>query len=142
MATAGYPIKVYAKASNAAPSAGDEIDGLNDASYEELIDLLETTSFKSGSAAPWKVRIAGLNDGSISLNGDYVATDAPQVLIKTSKRSGADIWITVQFAPGASAGSKGFQAQCKVEKFGVKDSIAGKTEFSSSFKFTGAVTDV
>ena len=142
MATPGYPIKVYAKSTNAAPGAPDEIKGLNDATYDELIDLLETTSFMSGSASPWKVRIGGLNDLSIDGAGDYEAADAPQILLKTSKRSGASVWITVHFAPSASAGQKGFQVECKVEKFTVKDGVGGKTEFSFSAKATAAPTDV
>jgi hypothetical protein len=142
MATPGYPIKVYAKSSNSAPGAGDEVDGLNDATYDELADLLETTDFKSGSASAWKTRITGLNDGSIDLAGDYEAADAPQILLKTSKRSGASVWITIHFAPSASSGQKGFQVECKVEKFTVKDGVGGKTEFSASLKFTAAPVDV
>lgn len=142
MALPGYPIKVYAKNVVTAPSAGDEVDGLNDATYDEMVDLFEITDFKAGSASAWKLRLAGLNDGSIELAGDYEPADAPQILLKTSKRSGADIWITIHFNPSGSASQKGFQVRCKVEKFNVKDSVGGKTEFSASLKFTEAPADV
>jgi len=143
MATAGYPIKVYAKASSSTPGSGDEIDGLNDATYDELADLLEVTDFKGASSAAWKQRITGLNDGSIELAGDFEAADAPQALLRSSKRSGAAVWISIYFNPSAGVGVfKGYQVQCLVEKFTVKDGVGGKTEFNASLKFTGAPTDV
>lgn len=143
MALPGYPIKVYAKASNAVAVSGDEIKGLNDATYDEQMDLLETTSFMGASASAWKTRISSLNDGSIDLAGDFEPLDAPQILLRTSKRSGASVWISVYFNPTAGTGVfLGYRVECKVEKFNVKDGVGGKTEFSASLKFTAAPTDV
>src|SRR4051812_46813674 len=101
MALPGYPIKVYAKASNATPISGDEVDGMNDATFNEMIELLETTDFKSGGAAAWKTRIGGLNDGDINLAGDFEASDAPQQLMRSSKRTGTTVWISIYFNPTA-----------------------------------------
>lgn len=143
MATAGYPIKVYAKSSSSAPSGGDEVKGLNDATYDELADLFEITSFMSGSASPWKVRLTGLNDGAVELAGDFEAADAPQALLRSSKRSGASVWMSIYFNPSAGVGVfKGYQVECKVEKFTVKDAVGGKTEFTTSLKFNAAPTDI
>lgn len=142
MAKAGYNIKVYAKSTNSAPGGADELDGLDDATYEELADLLETTDFKGASVSPWKTRILGLQDGSVELSGAYEAADAPQQLLRTSKRSGASVWITVHFDPSASSGFKGFQVECKVAKFSAKDSVGGRTDFACSLQFTAAPVDV
>lgn len=143
MALPGYPIKVYAKASSATAVAGDEIKGLNDATYDELIDLLETTSFMSASASAYKNRIGGLNDIDVSLAGDFEPLDAPQILLRTSKRSGASVWISIYFNPTAGTGVfLGYKVECKVEKFGVKDGVGGKTEFSASLKGNAAPVDV
>lgn len=141
-AVAGRTIKVYAKSTNAAAVSGDEIDGLNDAAYNELAELLETTDFKGASASGWKTRLAGLQDGTINLSGDYESADAPQTLLRTSKRSGADCYITIHFNPTASAGSKGFQVPCIIESYEVKSATGSKVEISISAVFNGAVTDV
>jgi predicted secreted protein len=143
MALPGYPIKVYAKASNAAVAGSDEIAGLNDATYDEMADLFDVTSFKTASASAWRARLTGLNDGSIDLSGDFEPADAPQALLRSSKRSGASVWLSIYFNPSAGASVfKGYQVECKVEKFNVKDSVSGKTEFSASLKFTAAPVDV
>lgn len=142
MALPGYPIKVYAKASNTDPSSSDEVAGLNDATHDEMIDLFDTTSFKSASASAWRDRIAGLNDGSIEIAGDFEPADAPQRLLQTSKRTGASVWLTIDFNPSAATGVyKGFKVECLVEKFNVKNSVGGKTEFSASLKFIAAPSE-
>jgi hypothetical protein len=143
MAVPGYKTKLYARSDNTTAGSSDEIDGLNDGTYEELAELLESTNFKGASATPWKARIVGLQDGSIALAGDYIAASAPMILLKTSKRSGADVFITFLVDPTASAGSQGFRVPCKVSKFTLKDTTGGKTEFSCDLSFNGvAPTDV
>jgi hypothetical protein len=53
------------------------------------------------------------------------------------------VWISIYFNPSAGVGVfKGYQVECKVEKFTVKDSVGGKTEFSCALKFTGAPATV
>jgi hypothetical protein len=142
MAVPGYKTKIYARSDNTAAGAPDEIDGLNDASYEEIAELLEATNFKGASASAWKTRIVGLGDGTVHLAGDYIAANAPMILLKTSKRSGADVFITIQVDPSAGSTLKGFQVPCKVGKFVLKDTTGGKTEFSCELSFNGAPTDV
>lgn len=142
MALPGYAIKVYAKSSSTDPGSSDEVAGLNDATHDEMIDLFDITSFKSASASAWRARLAGLNDGSFELAGDLEAADAPQILLRTSKRTGASVWLTIDFNPSAGSGIyMGLKVECKVEKYTVKDAVGGKTEFSASLKFTAAPTD-
>jgi predicted secreted protein len=140
MSVAAHTIKVYTKATSATPGAGDEIDGINDTTYNELVALLETTDIKDSSG--WRTRMAGLADSKVSLAGDYESGDAPQALLRSSKRSGATVYITIHFDPNASTGLKGVQVPMLVESFDVKDSLDGKSAFSASLAGNGAVVDV
>lgn len=136
MALAGHPCVISAKSSSPMPSAGDEIDGINNVSYSPNVDLLDVTDFKDTTG--FKLKLAGLKDGSISLSGDFEAADAPQALLRTSWSSGASVWITCIFDPNASTGSKGFKVECKVESWEVTTAVDGKVEFSCSLQFTAA----
>lgn len=133
-----HPVLVYAKSVVTAPSGSDEIDGINSVTYSPSVDLLDVTDFKDTSGA--KLKMAALQDGSISLSGDLELADAPQALLRSSMASGASVWITFHFNPSASAGSKGFQVECKVESFDISASVDGKNEFSASLQFTGVPT--
>ena len=136
MALPSHPAVVYAKSTNAAPSGSDEIDGLNSVGYSPSVDLLDVTDFKDTTGA--KLKMAALSDGSISLSGDLEIGDAPQALLRSSMLTGASVWITIHFNPSGSAGSKGFQVECKVESYDINASVDGKNEFSASLQFTGA----
>lgn len=131
-----HPVVVYAKASNSAAVSGDELDGINSVTYSPSVDLLDVTDFKDTTGA--KLKLAALQDGSISLDGDLEMADAPQALLRSSLVSGASVWMTIHFAPSGSAGSKGFQVECKVESFEIGAAVADKNTFSCSLQFTGA----
>ena len=79
MALAGHPLAFSVSSDD---SAYSEVDGINDANWEYVRDLLETTDFKDTSGA--KTRIAGLSDGSIEVSGDYESADTGQALIRSS----------------------------------------------------------
>lgn len=136
MALAGAPVVVYLKATNAAAVAGDEVNGLNNVGYSPTVDLLDVTDFQDTSG--FKLKLAGLKDGSVSISGDYEPSDAPQGLVPSSWSSGASVWATLHFNPSGSAGTKGFQVECKVESFEITAGVDGKVEFSASLSFTGA----
>ena len=136
MALAGAPVVVYLKATNAAAVAGDEVNGLNNVGYSPTVDLLDVTDFQDTSG--FKLKLAGLKDGSVSISGDYEPSDAPQQLVPSSWSSGASVWATLHFNPSGSAGTKGFQVECKVESFEITAGVDGKVEFSASLSFTGA----
>lgn len=142
MTVAAHKIRVYAKASSASVVSGDLVDGINDASYEEMATMLDSTDFKSASSATWKTKLKGLDDGKIDISGDFESSDAPQVLIRSSRRSGADVYITVLVDPSATSGSQGFKVPCQVENYSAKGGVDGKVEVSYSLVFNGAPTDV
>lgn len=136
-------IKVYVRSDATAPGASDEIDGIDDATYNELVALAETTDFKASSASGWKTRIATIGDSNISLSGQMEAADAPQQLLRSSKRSGATVYLTIHWDPSASAGYKGVRVPMLVESYEVKDSgVEGVSEYSTSLQGNGAPTDV
>lgn len=136
MALAGHPVVVYAKATSASPSAGDEVDGINNVTYSPSLDLLDVTDFKDSTGA--KLKLGGLKDGSISLSGDLEMTDAPQALLRTAAGDGSSVWMSCYFNPSGSTGQKGFKVECKVESFEITAAVDGKVEFSASLQFTGA----
>lgn len=136
MALAAHPVVVYAKNAVTAPSGTDEVDGINSVTYSPSLDLLDVTDFKDSTGA--KLKLGGLKDGSISLSGDLEMADAPQALLRTAAGDGSSVWLTLHFNPGGSAGSKGFQVECKIESFEISASVDGKVEFSASASFTGA----
>lgn len=134
-AVAAHTFQVYAK-STAGAAAGDELDGINDVSISSSKTMLETTDFKDTTGA--RTRMAGLEDASISLSGDYESADAPQLLLRSSFDSGATVYVTILVDPSASAGSQGYRFPCIVESYESKGSVDGKAEFSVSLVMNGA----
>lgn len=140
MALAAHPVVVYAKSTSSTAVGADEVDGINSVTYSPSLDLLDVTDFKDTTGT--KLKLGGLKDGSVSLSGDLEMADAPQTLIRTAASDGSSVWMTMHFNPSGSAGSKGFNVECKVESFEISASVDGKVEFSASLQFTGAVTAV
>lgn len=136
MPLAGHPTVIYCKATNATPVAGDEVNGLKSITYSPKLNLIDVTDFMDTTGNVLK--IGALKDGSISVSGDFEPTDAPQVLLRTAATDGSSVWMTQHFNPSGTAGTKGYQVECKVSGFEIKDEVAGVIEFSASLEFTGA----
>jgi predicted secreted protein len=128
MAKAGYLEEVYVRTDTTAPSASDKIDGILEFNLVRSSDMLETTDFKNGTG--YKERIQGLKDTSIDMSGHYEASDTIQALLRTAYSGGSDVYVTIYVDPAASAGSKGFRTQCKVESYESKGSVNGTADFS------------
>ncbi len=135
MANVAHTAKVYVKASAASVISGDELDGINDFSASSSKTILDITDFKDTSGA--KAKLAGLEDGSFSISGDFEAADAPQMLVRSSFDSGAAIWLTILFD-----GTAGYKYACLVENYEVKGGVDGKLEWSASLTMNGAKTAV
>jgi predicted secreted protein len=136
MAVAAHPVKVYVKASAAAPSGSDEVAGIKSCTLNQSADLLDVTTFKDTSG--WRQKLLGLLDGSVEMSGHAEFADAPQSLIRSSMLSGASIWVQVEFNPSGSAGQKGFQVECKVASANHASELDGTSDFDASFQFTAA----
>lgn len=91
MSIAAHARKLYVKATNVAPVAGDELDGAKDFSFSTSRDVLDTTNFKGGDT---KTKLLGLKDGSGSIGGDWKPTDAIQTILRAAHDSGATVYVT------------------------------------------------
>lgn len=131
---AAHAIAVLVKAADSGWGSSDELDGINSAQLKSTRDLLEATDFKDTSAC--RKRIAGLKDGTIEMSGDYEAADAPQDLLRSSKESGADIYVWIKWD-----GTAGHKVACLVESFDIGGTFDGKVQFSCSLVFNGAVSE-
>ncbi len=118
---------------NTIPGAGGAvtITGMNDASFSLNGDLLDTTSFDGGA---FKTRIHGLREFSVSLSGDWEATDAAYGLIKANFMDSASdpLHVRVLFDPSAPATAQGYECQVLCESFEISGSVDGKVEVSFS----------
>lgn len=133
---AAHGIKVYATATDVAPVAADEIDGVKDATMNAARTVLDTTDFKDATGA--KTKILGLFDGGFSISGDYEEGDAPATLLTNAALSGATVFI--HFRPGG--GATGFKLGCKVESFEVGGAVDDLVSQSWTLTSTGALTVV
>lgn len=91
MSTAAHTRKLYVKTTNAAPSAGDELDGGKDFSFTSNRDVLDTTDFKDGDN---RTKMLGLKDGSGSIGGDWLPSDTIQTILRTAHGDGSTVYVT------------------------------------------------
>ena len=140
MTVAAHPAKIYFKATSGTPTGSDEVDGINDFSAQSSKTMLDTTDFKDTSGV--KTKMAGLEDGSFSISGDYESGDTVQVLLRSTFDAGATAYLTIEFDPTASAGSRGYKYPVILESYDARGSADGKAEFSCSMSINGAKTAI
>lgn len=125
MALAGHGIVINIDSST--PGTADvEIDGLKSASYAPTNDLLDVTDFADGNA---RERIQGLEDGTITLSGDY-ETSAGQAYLRSQHAAGGDVTIQILWN-----GSAGHEVACKVADYEISADVDGLVEFSCNLQF-------
>lgn len=135
MAKASHPNFIAVKSTSAAAVAGDEISSKS-VSFDPKTELLDITDFKDTSGC--RIKLAGLRDGSASIDGDWDYSLAPHALLWSSWVSGSSIWLTAHYDPSASAGSKGFNVECLVESLSIKGDVGSTNTFSCSLAFRAA----
>ncbi len=108
-------------------STGAKILGTDNSTFTKLCELLDITEFGDS----YKSRLAGLLDSSISISGNYYASDTTgqDVLVP-----GASVYVGVY--PSGS-GVAGTQIPAIVENYEVSAEVAGKQTFSASLLATG-----
>ena len=116
-------------------SSYSEVDGINDASFDPVREVLETTDFKDTTGA--RTRMLGLFDTGIEVSGDYESADTGQALIRSSFTSGATIYAKFLWN-----GSTGHKVACVVSAWSIKAGVDGKVEFSVTLQGTGAISSV
>lgn len=132
MATAAHNAVLRIGAS-ATPT--DDVDGANDATFNRLADLLDTTDFEDTSN--FRTRIQGLKDANFSISGDYVAGDTAQTAVRTAYNNGTTVFV--RWLPD---GTNGFELECHVESESLSGSVDGKAEFSWTLQGTGSISAV
>ena len=139
MATAAHNTEIYLH--TVAGAGGSLITGMNDTSFSLNGDLLDTTSFDGGA---FKTRIHGLREFSVSISGDWAATDPAYALIKSNFMTSASnlLFVRVLFDPAAIATAKGYECQVLCESLEISGSVDGKVEVSFSLSSISDVTFV
>lgn len=138
MALAGYAVILYAKASASSVVSGDELDGVKSVDYSPTLSVLDITDFKDTGNA--RAKLATLRDGSISISGDCIMSDAPQGVLRTAATDGTSVWISLEVDPAGASNSKGFKVECKVASYKISASVEGIIAFSCDLQFTAAPT--
>lgn len=129
--TAGYLSTVYVVAigGGVPPTA---VGGCKSISDEDGYTLLDTTAF--GGTGD-KTSILGLRGRSITLNCDYVAADAGQVILRAAARAGCVLKILHD-------GTNGFYCNVQVEKKPLKTDPNGLVSQDFTLSSNGAQTAV
>lgn len=131
MATAAHTRKIYVRSDTTAPSGSDEVDGAIDFQWKSSKTILDTTDFKDTSGA--KTKIAGLEDGSGSIGGDWEQSDAPQAALRTAFDAGSVVYVT-----DLKDGTNGYTYPCLVEGIDESGAVDGKNEVTYNLTQTGA----
>lgn len=128
-ATAANAKKVYAKASAAAPSSGDEILGVLDVKVSRSRAAADITAYSDGI---YHVRLPTLIDVSISMSGVENYSDTPQGLIRSYFLSGATLYITV-----LDDGTNGYTYPTLVTAYEPSGAVGDAAQFSATFELNG-----
>lgn len=118
---------VYIHTAQMTGSTGHKINGVNDATYNRLCEIVEITQFGDD----YKRRMGGVKDSDVSISGLFDPVDTNgQVLLEP----GDDIWIGIYPQGGTVAGK---QIPMICENFEWKADIS-KQAFSSKLSGNGA----
>ncbi len=83
------------------------------------------------------VRLQGIKDATISMEGNYEADATGQGVIRTALSADSDLFA--QFLPD---GTTGFRWQVKPSKYEIGGAVGDKVSVSIEFECSGAVTAV
>lgn len=112
---------------------GTDISGYCDSkSLDRARDTLDVTAFGDADYA----YIAGLKSASIPMSGAWDPTLDGVI-------HGADDGATVAFVFGPEGNDSGdvqYSGNCFFENYSISNSVSGRTEWSATFKTTGAIT--
>ena len=113
----------------------NELDGIKSFSVSNDNELLDETDFADTSG--FRKRFQGLQDGTISISGDYEPSDTAQAAIRAAKTAGTTVTIELLYD-----GTSGDSVVCHVENFQINAEVGGIVEFSASLVFNAAPTTV
>jgi predicted secreted protein len=120
MALAGHAAKITCADTDA---SGDEIDGIKNVEWSVNGEMLDTTDLMDTTTV--HTRILGLRDLTVTLSGDYEASDTGQARLVTNFAAGTTTWM--RWLPNGSAG---FKASFKIQDYSISAAFDGTVEFS------------
>lgn len=123
MALAGHAAKITCADSDV---AGDEIDGIKNVEFSVNGNMLDTTDFMDTTAV--HTRILGLRDLTITMSGDYEASDTGQARLRTNFAAGTTTWV--RWLPNGSAG---FKMSGLIQDYKISAGVDGLVEFSCTY---------
>ncbi len=135
MASAAHSALVV-KVSTTSGGTYYEIDGLDSASLDRVVDLLDTTNLKDTSGE--RTRIAGLGDASLSLSGHFESGDTTGQTVMAA----AAFAKTALFFQFLRDGTNGQRAEYFIDNMSESGAVADTVKRSFSLKKTGAFTAV
>lgn len=115
----------------------NDIAGINSITFDPVLDQLDVTDFDSLGEREF---IPGLSSGTITLAGDYEATDinGQKVLVDAWK---AKTLLTTTTKPAFTVnGTNGFSADAFVSAFSINPTNEGKVTVSFTLQLTGAIS--
>jgi len=99
--------------------------------------VIDTTHLKS-IAKEKKVGLA--DEGQLSLEMNYVPTDAGQIALKTSRASQSEIDIKIELSDGTTTGTT-WEFKAYVLSFGKSGGVDDVVKASASLEISGAITE-
>jgi hypothetical protein len=130
--TAGHTKKVYAKATNVAPSAGDEIVKVTDATDPWNRDTTDTTGYSDDQ---YETAMGTLMRIGLTLNGFEDMSDAPQGLLRSYLVSGSTLYVTI-----LHDGTNGYTYPVIVSGYERKGAVGEANTFTCNLKLNGTPT--
>lgn len=130
MSTAAHTRALYVKTTNAAPSAGDLVDGAKEFSWSTTRDVLDTTDYADGAN---RTKMLGLKDGSGSIGGDWLPSDAVQTILRSAHADGSTVYVT-----DLADGTNGFTYPCLVESVEVGGAVGDLVNVTFGLTQNGA----
>jgi|SRR6185312_9259708 len=110
------------------------IGGVKNATFGPKRDMLDISTLGGGAA---KAKLAGMTDGQVSIDGDFIAGDTGQAAMRAAWASGADLYIQLLFD-----GTNGYYVKTKISQFDIKGATASTVSFSATCEFNSGITAV
>lgn len=118
--------------------------------YEEIGEVQSFSGIGGGSASVIDVthlkstakekRVGLADEGQISLEMNYVPTDAGQLLVKSARTSQGEADIKIELADGSTSGTT-FEFKAYVLSFGKSGGVDDIIKASATLEISGAVTE-
>lgn len=115
-----------------------EVDGIKSFDHSQERVVLDTTSFKTTGNN--RTKIMGLRDSTVSFDGDYIAADPGQVILRAAHNSTADnppLYVKL-----LHDGTNGLKMPVVIPSLTTNSGVEDLATISGSLEQNGAATEV